>query len=163
MNIELIKSTENSAPNPGALLSVVNPEVATPLYIQIREHFQSGIQSGVYPVRTRLPSERQLAESFEVSRMTVTKAIKELEQQGWVYARTGKGTLFASRAKINQTLEALTSFTEDMVTQGKKVTSRVIKMGIELAEEFGAGKLKISPATRLFVLERFRLADDEII
>jgi hypothetical protein len=50
MNIELIKSTENSAPNPGALLSVVNPEVATPLYIQIREHFQSGIQSGVYPV-----------------------------------------------------------------------------------------------------------------
>ncbi len=50
-----------------------------------------------------------------------------------------------------------------MVTQGKKVTSRVIKMGIELAEEFEAGKLKISPATRLFVLERFRLADDEII
>ena len=84
MNIELIKSTENSAPNPGALLSVVNPEVATPLYIQSREHFQSGIQSGVYPVRTRLPSETQLAESFKVSRMTVTKAIKELEQQGCV-------------------------------------------------------------------------------
>ena len=72
MNIELIKSTENSAPNPGALLSVVNPEVATPLYIQIREHFQSGIQSGVYPVHTRLPSERQLAESFKVSRMTLS-------------------------------------------------------------------------------------------
>ena len=84
MNIELIKSTENSAPNPGARLSVVNPEVATPLYIQIREHFQSRIQSGVYPVHTRQPSERQLAESFKVSRMTVTKAIKELEQQGCV-------------------------------------------------------------------------------
>ncbi|MBT4014511.1 MAG: winged helix-turn-helix transcriptional regulator [Deltaproteobacteria bacterium] len=78
MNIELIKSTENSALNPGALLSVVNPKVATFLYIQIREHFQSGIQSGVYPVHTRLPSETQLAESFKVSRMTVTKAIKEL-------------------------------------------------------------------------------------
>ena len=39
MNIELIKSTENSVPNPGALLSVVNPEVPTLLYIQIREHF----------------------------------------------------------------------------------------------------------------------------
>ena len=54
MNIELIKSTENSVPNPGALLSVVNPEVATPLYIQIREHFQSGIQSGVYPVHSHV-------------------------------------------------------------------------------------------------------------
>ena len=50
-----------------------------------------------------------------------------------------------------------------MVTQGGKVISRVIKMGIELAEEFEANKLKISPGTRLFVLERFRLADDEII
>ena len=152
MNIELSKSTENSAPNPGALLSVVNPEVATPLYIQIREHFQSGIQSGVYPVHTRLPSERQLAESFKVSRMTVTKAIKELYQKGWVYSRTGKGTFVASRTKIDQTLEALTSFTEDIVTQWKKVTSPVIKMGIELAKEFEAGKLKINPATRLFVL-----------
>ncbi|MBT5087664.1 MAG: GntR family transcriptional regulator [Deltaproteobacteria bacterium] len=36
------------------------------------------MQSGVYPVHTRLPSETQLAKSFKVSRMTVTKAIKEL-------------------------------------------------------------------------------------
>ena len=50
-----------------------------------------------------------------------------------------------------------------MVTQGGKVTSRVIKMGIELAEEFEANKLKISPGTGLFLLERFRLVDDEII
>ena len=78
-------------------------------------------------------------------------------------ALTGNGTLFASRTKINQTLEALKSFTEYMVTQGGKVNSRVIKMGIELAEEFEANKLKIFPGTRLFVLERFRLADDEII
>ena len=50
-----------------------------------------------------------------------------------------------------------------MVTQGEKVTSRVIKMGIELAEEFEANKLKISHGTGLYLLERFRLADDEII
>ena len=80
-----------------------------------------------------------------------------------MYAITGKGTFVDSRTKINQTLEALTSFTEYMVTQGVKVISCVIKMGIELAEEFEANKLKISPGTRLFVLERFRLADDEII
>ena len=80
-----------------------------------------------------------------------------------MYSRTGKGTFVASRTKIDQTLEALTSFTEDIVTQWKRFTSPVIKMGIELAKEFEAGKLKINPATRLFVLLRFRLADDEII
>ena len=80
-----------------------------------------------------------------------------------VYTQTGKGTFVASCQKIDQNLETLTSFTEDMATQGKKVTSRVIKMGIELAEEFEANKLKISPSTGLFLLERFRLVDDEII
>ena len=106
----------------------------------------------------RLPSERELAERFKVSRMTVTKALKELEQQGWVYTQIGKGTFVASRQKIDQTLETLTSFTEDMATQGKKVSSRVIKMGIELAEEYEANQLKIIPGTRLFVLERFRFS-----
>jgi len=50
-----------------------------------------------------------------------------------------------------------------MATQGKKSSSRVIKMGVELAKEYEANRLKISPGTRLFVLERSRLADDEII
>ena len=163
MDIEQNTTPQNSIPNVEDSLSVVNPELATPLYIQIREHFQSGIQAEHYPVHTRLPSERQLAERFKVSRMTVTKALKELEQQGLVYTQTGKGTFVASRQKIDQTLETLTSFTEDMADQGKKVTSRVIKMGVELAKEYEANRLKISPGTRLFVLERSRLADDEII
>jgi len=163
MNIEQNTTPLNSITNFEDSLSEVNPELATPLYIQIREHFQSGIQAEHYPVHTRLPSERQLAERFKVSRMTVTKALKELEQQGLVYTQTGKGTFVASRQKIDQTLETLTSFTEDMADQGKKVTSRVIKMGVELAKEYEANRLKISPGTRLFVLERSRLADDEII
>ena len=69
-----------------------------------------------------------------------------------MYAHTVKVTFVDSRSKTDQTLEALTSFTEDIVTQWKRVTSPVIKMGIELAKEFEAGKLKINPATRLFVL-----------
>mgnify|MGYP003976553149 FL=1 len=163
MDIEQNTTPQNSIPNVEDSLSVVNPELATPLYIQIREHFQNGIQAEHYPVHTRLPSERQLAERFKVSRMTVTKALKELEQQGLVYTQIGKGTFVASRQKIDQTLETLTSFTEDMATQGKKSSSRVIKMGVELAKEYEANRLKISPGTRLFVLERSRLADDEII
>ena len=69
-----------------------------------------------------------------------------------MYAHAGKGTFDDSRSKTDQTLEALTSFTEDIVTQWKRATSPVIKMGIEPAKEFEAGKLKINSATRLFVL-----------
>ncbi len=88
---------------------IVNPNVATPLYQQIKEYCQSNIQSGNFPVDSRLPSERQLAEKFEVSRMTVTKAFKELEREGWVYARSGKGTFVAPQTIIDQTLDTLSS------------------------------------------------------
>ncbi len=142
---------------------VVNPNVAIPLYQQIKDHCQSGIKSGGYPVDSRLPSERQLAEKFMVSRMTVTKAFKELEREGWVYARSGKGTFVAPQTIIDQTLEKLTSFTEDMAAQNLKVTSRILSISIENADESIAKKLWIGPGTLIFVLERFRLADEELI
>ena len=118
MNNEQNTPQQNSIMNSDVSLSVVNSAIATPLYIQIRDLLQSGIQSEYYPVHTRLSSERELAERFKVSRMTVTKGLKELEQQGLVYTQIGKGTFVASRQKIDQTLGNLTSFTEDMATQG---------------------------------------------
>ena len=153
-------SLDTASANPAI---VVNPNVATPLYQQIKDHCQSGIKSGSYPVDSRLPSERQLAEKFMVSRMTVTKAFKELEREGWVYARSGKGTFVAPQTKIDQNLEKLTSFSEDMAAQNLKVTSRILSIGVENADESTAKKLWIGPGTLIFVLERFRLADEELI
>tara|TARA_B110000881_G_C18583445_1_gene523218 strand:+ start:169 stop:1014 length:846 start_codon:yes stop_codon:yes gene_type:complete len=153
-------SLDTASANPAI---VVNPNVATPLYQQIKDHCQSGIKSGSYPVDSRLPSERQLAEKFMVSRMTVTKAFKELEREGWVYARSGKGTFVAPQTKIDQNLEKLTSFSEDMAAQNLKVTSRILAIGVENADESTAKKLWIGPGTLIFVLERFRLADEELI
>ena len=153
-------SLDTASANPAI---VVNPNVATPLYQQIKDHCQSGIKSGSYPVDSRLPSERQLAEKFMVSRMTVTKAFKELEREGWVYARSGKGTFVAPQTKIDQNLEKLTSFSEDMAAQNLKVTSRILSIGVENSDESTAKKLWIGPGTLIFVLERFRLADEELI
>ena len=98
-----------------------------------------------------------------VSRMTVTKAFKELEREGLVYARSGKGTFVAPKTIIDQTLEKLTSFTEDMTARNLKVTSRILSIGVENADESIAKNLWISPGTLIFVLERFRLADEELI
>jgi DNA-binding GntR family transcriptional regulator len=86
----------------------MNPNSPTPLYLQIKEYCQDSITSGDYPEHTRLPSERRLAERFQVSRMTVTKALKGLEQEGWLYTRMGKGTFVASRTKINQEVRPAT-------------------------------------------------------
>jgi GntR family transcriptional regulator len=134
-----------------------------PLYEQIRDYFRAQIESGHLAGNTRLPSERQLAEQFHVSRLTVTKALKELEREGLVYSRVGKGTFVAPPSKIAQKLEMLSSFTQDMTAQNKQVTSRVLAACVENAENAVATGLQIAPGTAIFVLERLRLADQLII
>jgi DNA-binding GntR family transcriptional regulator len=61
---------------------MLNPNSSKPLYEQIREYLLLNIQSGVFPPHSRIPSERELAEQFKVSRLTASKAIKELVQAG---------------------------------------------------------------------------------
>ncbi len=68
-----------------------------PLYILIRDTLKRDIHSQKYPVGALIPSERELAEKYQVTRATVQKAIAQLEQDGLVKKIVGKGT-FVSRA-----------------------------------------------------------------
>lgn len=133
-----------------------------PLYVQIKEHIRRNIQSGVFEVNERIPSERQLAEQFSVNRLTVSKAISELVQEGLVYTQVGKGT-YVSPTKIDQKLQSLTSFTQDMTGRGKLASSRVLYHGIEPASEDVAKALSILPGAEVIVLHRVRLADEQLI
>lgn len=107
----------------------------------------------------RLPTERELAERFGVTRMTVRRALDRLEQERRVYRVQGAGT-FVSDPAITKTLE-LTSFSEDMRSRGLRPGSR-----LEAAELIPAGTtagraLSISPAETVVHLERVRTADDK--
>jgi len=130
-----------------------------PLYVQIKDYIRLNIQSGVYSVHQRVPSERQLAEQFKVNRLTVSKALNELAQEGLVYSRVGKGT-FVSPAKIDQALQSLTSFTEDISSRGKKPSRRVLCAQIELANPEVAHALRLLPGAEVVALHRVRFADD---
>jgi GntR family transcriptional regulator len=111
------------------------------------------------PRRDRvLPSERDLAAEFGVSRMTARMAIEELADQGFVYRVQGRGT-FIDRPWVSKSL-ALTSFTEDMLARGLRPSTRVV-----LCEERPAGAaasrdLRISPAAPVIYMRRVRLADE---
>jgi len=61
------------------------------LYQQVAGAVATAIASGRYPVGSRLPSERDLAEEFGVSRPTVREAMIALEIRGMVEARHGSG------------------------------------------------------------------------
>lgn len=133
-----------------------------PLYVQIKDYIRLNIQSGVFEVNERIPSERQLADQFSVNRLTVSKAINELVQEGLLYTQIGKGT-YVCATKIDQTLLSLTSFTQDMTSRGKRASSRVLYSGIEPATEEVAKALSILPGAEVNVLHRVRLADEQLI
>ncbi|MFC3882123.1 aminotransferase class I/II-fold pyridoxal phosphate-dependent enzyme [Bacillus songklensis] len=62
------------------------------LYIQIKQYIQSKIENGEWTVGMKIPTQRQLAEMFQVNRSTVISALEELIADGLIEGRSGKGT-----------------------------------------------------------------------
>jgi GntR family transcriptional regulator len=90
------------------------------LYMHIKETLQQEIFDGTYDVNERIPSEKNLCERFDVSRITVRQAIRELVKEGCLYTQQGKGTYVAEcdQKKINQPLQTITSFSDTVMKKG---------------------------------------------
>jgi GntR family transcriptional regulator len=106
---------------------------------------------------TALPTERELAAQYSVSRATVRQALRALEEAGEVYRVQGAGT-FVTDGTVSKSL-SLTSFSEDMQARGMRPSSRIV-----VADQVAAGALigqdlRISPETQVVRLVRLRLAD----
>lgn len=134
---------------------MLNTESPVPLYEQIKHYILHNIESGEWAHNTRIPSERDLAEQFEVSRVTVGKAIKELVQIGHLNVQIGKGT-YVAEAPMKQQIDMLTSFTEEMQLRGQTTTSRVLSAGVKVASADVAEVLEIPVGALVVELQRIR-------
>lgn len=67
------------------------------LYQGVAQQIRGLIESGEYPPGSRLPGERDLAQRFKVSRVTIREAEIALEAQGWLSIRTGSGVYVLPR------------------------------------------------------------------
>lgn len=141
-------------------MTSLNPNSATPLYLQLKQQLHRQIESGFYAIGARLPSERELAETYNVSRMTARQALLALGQDGLTSSRVGKGT-FVSRSRLDQSLRELTSFSEDMARRGLQAGSKVIAASLTPAPEEVAAPLRLTIGTEVVVISRVRLADDK--
>jgi GntR family transcriptional regulator len=136
---------------------MLDTKSSKPLYEQIKEYILHGIHEGRFKPNERIPSERDLSERFGVSRLTVGKAVKELVQAGWLYVQIGKGT-FISDEPIDQQLETLTSFSEEMARRGQETHSRVLRAEYIDADESTARTLNVPLGVKVMLLKRVRLA-----
>ena len=131
-----------------------------PLYQQLKAVIEDRIATGEWLPGAQVPSERELCEQFDISRITVRQALAELVVDGRLNRTQGRGT-FVAYPRIEQRLSGLTSFTQDMQVRGKRPSSQVLRAECLPAQPQVARALKIKLGDRMVVLKRLRLADGE--
>ncbi len=77
------------------MLINLTPQNPTPLYLQIVEQVKNKILQGELAAHEPLPSIRQLARELTTSVITTKRAYEELEREGLIYTRAGKGSFVA--------------------------------------------------------------------
>lgn len=129
-----------------------------PMYIKIHNQIKRDIENKKYVVGQRIPAERQLAQKFNVSRMTLRQAIKTLEDEGILERRLGSGTYVASQ-KVQEKMSGVMSFTDITRSNGQVPSSKLISYRVTQPSLSEKEKLKINDNDNVLRMERVRSAD----
>ncbi|MFO1265578.1 MAG: GntR family transcriptional regulator, partial [Rubrivivax sp.] len=129
-----------------------------PLYLQLQRALRAAIDNRILSSDEALPAERDLAADFNVSRITVRKALAGLVSEGLLLRRQGAGNFVSARVEKN--FSALTSFSEDMRARGRKPRSVWLKRSAGTVTPEEALALRLSPGTPVYRFHRLRFADD---
>lgn len=124
-----------------------------PLYLQIKEAILQQIKEKELVAGDKLLSEAQFQKSFQVSRITVRKAIDELVEEGYLTRLQGKGTFVKHQ---NQGIQKSLSLTQVCLDQGKKLTSDVLAVKETIVP---ADFIPLFNSDKSIMIERLRKVD----
>ncbi|HEX2988571.1 MAG TPA: GntR family transcriptional regulator [Chloroflexota bacterium] len=131
-----------------------------PLYHQLKELLRDLIESGQWARGERIPPERELCATFNVSRATTTQALNDLERMGLVERRQGKGT-FVARPKLVQDLLDFRTLTRGTLASDLTPTMKILSMEVVDPVPRLAQLLEVSMGEKLIRIERLRMVNDE--
>jgi GntR family transcriptional regulator len=90
-----------------------------PLYQQVKEKIIEKIANGIYLPKQKLPTEKELCETFNVSRITIRQALDEAIKEGHIYRYHGRGVFVAEiKDRFEQSLEEIKRFDELLKSKG---------------------------------------------
>ncbi|RZM21959.1 MAG: GntR family transcriptional regulator, partial [Sphingomonas sp.] len=126
----------------------------SPLYLQLQELIRNAIGEKLLVQGNAIPAERDLAIEYDVSRITVRKAIGGLVEEGLLTRRRGAGTFVAGR--VEKSFSKLSSFSEDMAARGRTSSSSWISRSAGQVNPEEAMALGLSPGAAVFRFNRIR-------
>jgi GntR family transcriptional regulator len=127
--------------------------LASQLTARLRELIVSGALGG----GVQLPTEPELAERFRVGRTTVREALKQLENEGSVIVRRGRGRFVSTVPVLHRPITRLESVTKLLAGYGYDVQNRVLTAETRTPTPDEQEQLRLRDGASVFSLERLRL------
>ncbi|MHA8109954.1 GntR family transcriptional regulator [Lactobacillaceae bacterium Melli_B4] len=126
---------------------------ALPLYVQVKEQIINNINSDIYPPGFKIPNEQQLQADFDVSRITIRRAISELEDSGYLVKQQGKGT-FVTHPHVERDLLSLNAYTDFKNNRDERPKRNIISLLEIVADVKASNNLELQDEERVTKLER---------
>lgn len=133
-------------------------EAGAPVYYRIYKELKRRIGKGVYS--KRLPTEKELCNEFNVSRLTLRRALDELKRESVIESAKGRGTFIVDE-KREESISSLTGFTEEAARDKQRARSVVLSDGLMVPPEEIAKLFGIPDDAMVVLLERVRYLNDE--
>src|SRR4051794_27641969 len=136
-------------------------EEVLPKYLQVANHYRDLIVSGSLAPGTELPSERQLATAWEISRPTATRALAALRNLGLVEARQGAGTFVRGQVRLNRGARDRYLRSRDAGRiYGPGERAEIVDVGLAVPAEWIADELGLSGGQLAIRRERVTYTDE---
>lgn len=137
--------------------SILDQDSASPLYMQLMRKLRNDITSGVYPVHSRIPAEQELCETYQISRVTVRKALSELTREGLLERHQGKGT-FVSIPRLRLDLRSINSFNDVCAAMDRVPSTQVVQAQLAPAHPYDR-EIHLEEQDEVVEIVRVRQAD----
>lgn len=131
-----------------------------PLYYQIREQLREKISNGEYPPNSLIPSEAELCSYYNVSRITVRRAVLDLVQEGLLHRGKGRGTFVSESYGLTE-FHGVESFTQQLLGLNMRPSAKLLGCKIKKANKSLCKKMELEPSEDIITISRLRLVDDE--
>jgi GntR family histidine utilization transcriptional repressor len=126
-----------------------NPSTAQAPYTRVKDFLKAGLAQGRWAPGEQMPSESELVAQFAVSRMTVGRAIRELQAEGLVTRLQGVGTFAAHLSRVSSTL-TIRDLHEEITARGHTHHAQVVLARAEAAPTALASQMSLPAGDTVF-------------
>lgn len=131
-------------------------------YSQVKKDIEYKITHDVYKVGDKLPTNVQLCDIYDVSRITINRALAELESEGYIEKHQGKGC-YVKFKEISQDMSNFYSFTDELKKMNMEPGSIFVSLKLMKPDNEISAALDIRNDEMVYRLKRLRLANGAVV